>query len=158
MRLRDRRLTWGRRDAKFRDWGGPGLTLRDYLGIVMTKRGDGEVVLELDADERHLNMSGIVHGGVLATMADSAIGLAVQTKIDLETYFTTAAQLNISFMRAAQTGPLKARGFVTTLGRRLAFGEAEVWQGDTLVAKGSGVVYIKRRVSRAVADAPASGP
>jgi len=121
------------------------LSYRDYLGMVIAQRGDGEVIIELDADERHLNRAGAVHGGVLASMADTAIGVSVQTKIDLETYYTVAAQLNISFIRGAQTGRLVARGVVTSVGRRLAFAEAEIRQGDTLVAKASGVVYIKRR-------------
>jgi len=121
------------------------VSYREHLGMVIEKRGDGECVIALEADERHLNSSGIVHGGVLMSLADTAVGTAVQTLIDLETYRTVMAQLNTSFIKAAHPGRLVARGVVTSLGRRLAFGEAEVRQGDTLVAKASGVVYIQRR-------------
>jgi len=121
------------------------VTFSDHLGLAVVRRGDGEVVLELEADQRHLNRVGVVHGGVLASMADTAIGLAVQTLIDLETHMTLAAQLNVNFIRAAHTGLLTARGVVTSLGRRIAFGEAEVYQGEALVAKATGVVYIRPR-------------
>lgn len=121
------------------------MSYREHLGMVIERRGSGESVVVLDADERHLNSSGIIHGGVIMSLADTAVGVAAQTLIDLETYRTVMAQLNTSFIKAAKPGRLVARGVVTSLGRRLAFGEAEVRQGDTLVAKASGVVYIQRR-------------
>lgn len=119
----------------------------ELLGWVVEKKSDGEAVIVLDADERHLNRAGIVHGGVLLSLADTAMGQAVQSLIDMETYRTLMAQLNANMIKAARPGRVVARGSVASLGRRLAFCECEIRQGDTLVAKASGVCYIKRRTS-----------
>ncbi len=45
----------------------------DYLGVDVVER-DGAIVLELTVDERHVNLYNICHGGVLTTMADTAMG------------------------------------------------------------------------------------
>lgn len=51
-------------------------TFLDYIHVEIVPTNDGQVRLELSADEPHMNLYGIVHGGVLMTMADTAMGAA----------------------------------------------------------------------------------
>lgn len=51
-------------------------TFLDYIHVEIVPTNDGQVRLELAADEPHMNLYGIVHGGVLMTMADTAMGAA----------------------------------------------------------------------------------
>ena len=51
-------------------------TIIDYLGIEVIPTDDGGVQLELSVDAQHTNYCNICHGGVLTTMADTAMGAA----------------------------------------------------------------------------------
>ena len=51
-------------------------TIIDYLGVDVIPTDDGGARLELDVKECHGNLYGILHGGVLTTMADTAMGAA----------------------------------------------------------------------------------
>jgi len=119
------------------------VTFDEAFGITVVERREGEVVIALDIEPRHLNPSGIVHGGTLCSLADTAIGMAVVSRIDRERQRAVTAQLSVSFLRAATAGRLVARGVVTLMGRRLAHGEAQITCGDTLVAKAHGVWYVQ---------------
>lgn len=97
------------------------------LGMTLVEVDDGRVVFEVIPQEWHYNPIGTVHGGVLATIADSALGCAVHTKLKAGTGYTSM-DLNIKFTRAAtlETGPLTCTGRVVTLGRRAATSESEI--------------------------------
>ncbi len=71
----------------------------DYLEIEVVPTPDGEARLELCADTRHANLYSMAHGGVLATMADTAMGakcLALNKKV-------VTIALNMEFMHAVMT-------------------------------------------------------
>ena len=71
----------------------------DYLEIEVVPTPDGEARLELCADSRHANLYSMAHGGVLAIMADTAMGakcLALNKKV-------VTISLNIEFMHAVMT-------------------------------------------------------
>jgi uncharacterized protein (TIGR00369 family) len=93
----------------------------------------GEVDLAMSAGAEHANLAGRVHGGVLATLADTAAGLAVRTVIPPGSGHVTVT-LDVQFLRSGEPGPLVGRGRVTKAGRRIAFVEAEVVDagGDVL--------------------------
>jgi uncharacterized protein (TIGR00369 family) len=89
----------------------------------------GEVDLAISAGSSHANLAGRVHGGVLATVADTAAGLAVRTVIPPGSGHVTVT-LDVQFLRSASPGRLEGRGRVTKAGRRIAFAEAEVVDAD----------------------------
>lgn len=74
-------------------------TVIDFLEIEVVPTPDGEARLELCADSRHANLYSMAHGGVLATMADTAMGakcLALNKKV-------VTIAMNIEFMHAVMT-------------------------------------------------------
>jgi len=84
-------------------------------------------------EHRHLNINGVVHGGVYATILDTAMGAAVVTLLGPgETTATTS--LYVEFLRAAREGDhLTARGGVLRRGRHIAFVEG-ISPGPTTAA------------------------
>ena len=52
------------------------------LGAVVTEVDEGSARLEFEATDEHLNPAGTVHGGVLATLVDTAMGTAVRSATD----------------------------------------------------------------------------
>lgn len=81
-------------------------------------------------EARHLNLNAVVHGGVYATILDTAMGGAVVSVLGPgETTATTS--LYVEFLRAAREGEtLTARGEVHRRGRHLAFADGNLFDGQ----------------------------
>jgi uncharacterized protein (TIGR00369 family) len=108
-----------------------------WMGITLVGIGDGESELRLDLEPHHLNPGGIVHGGVLATLLDACIGLALRTKLGMSTEHVTIG-LDVHYLSPARTGVLVGRGRAVRVGNGVSYGEAELFTEDgTLVAKGA---------------------
>ncbi len=87
----------------------------------------GQVVFECEPDESAYNPIGVVHGGLVCTLADTVTGCAVQTTLDAGVGYTSI-DINVSYLRPVtkDTGVLRATGRVTKPGRRVAFSMAEI--------------------------------
>lgn len=75
-------------------------TVIDFLEVEVVPTPDGEARLELSVDSRHANLYSMAHGGVLTTMADTAMGakcLALNKRV-------VTISLTIEFMHAIMTG------------------------------------------------------
>lgn len=111
----------------------------DTLGIDPVEVDDGRVVFELTPQEWHYNPIGSVHGGVLATLADSALGCAVQTKLPAGVGYTSL-EIKLNFVRGVTigTGRIRCTGTVLSIGRRTATATCEITTAEgKLVAHGS---------------------
>jgi uncharacterized protein (TIGR00369 family) len=96
----------------------------------------GHVVFECVPDESAYNPIGVVHGGLVCTLADTVAACAVHTTLDAGTAYTSI-DLNVSYLRAVTkaSGRLRATGDVTKPGRRVAFCSTRILDGqDRLVA------------------------
>ncbi|MGN7860290.1 PaaI family thioesterase [Microbacterium sp. 22303] len=100
-------------------------------GIHPVEVGDGWAIFEMTPEEWHFNPLGTVHGGMLAGLADSALGCAVHTKLKAGVGYTSL-DLTIKFTRPAtlDSGTLRCRGEVVTIGRRTASAEARITDGS----------------------------
>jgi uncharacterized protein (TIGR00369 family) len=90
-----------------------------------------------------------VHGGVLATLCDSACGCAVQSMLPAGSYYTSL-DLSVKFLRAvtAGTGPMLCEGTVTHLGGRSALAQARLTDdAGTLYAHATSSCMIFRPAS-----------
>jgi uncharacterized protein (TIGR00369 family) len=85
----------------------------------------GEVDVAMDVGDRHLNLMGTLHGGLIATLADTATGLALRSVLDPGLTFTTT-HLGVTFLSPGRRGSVVARGRVVRSGRRLGYAEADV--------------------------------
>src|SRR5690606_23377837 len=94
-------------------------------------------------DERHLRSRGIVHGGVIATLVDVALGVSAATRLPAG-YDIVTAQLNMNFLKPARVGDvLTATGTVVHYGARTAVASVRVTNADDmLVATGMGTLMI----------------
>ena len=105
----------------------------DVLGVRDRTAEDGHARLELDATEEHLNEAGTLHGGVLASLVDTAMGQAVRSSTG-EDDVPATSQLTVTYLRPGQPGHLVATATVRMQGENLTVCEAEVEQeGRTLV-------------------------
>ena len=95
------------------------------IGLELESVSEGHCTTTLEVAPRHLQHSGQVHAGVLATMADHTAGAAAQTLAG-EGLFVATAELKISLLRPAKGERLICRGRVLKPGKQLSFVEAEV--------------------------------
>ena len=103
------------------------------LGVRAHEAGDGHARVELEATERHLNPAGTVHGGVLATLVDTAMGAAVRRSTGDEDVPATS-QLTVTYLRPGSPGTLTATARIRKQGEHLTVCEADVEQeGKALV-------------------------
>ena len=112
------------------------------LGVQVNDWGPGHVTLELAVREEFENLAKLVHGGVIATLIDTACNFAGawiedagERRIPVTLTFTT------NFLAGARKGPLICTARRTGGGKTTYMAEAEVKDGDgRLVATGQAVL------------------
>ncbi len=107
------------------------------IGFRLTSIENGIAVVTLDADERHTNPMGTLHGGVLCDITDAAMGLAYASLLGEGESFTTL-ELKINFLKPIWKASLRAEAKVVRQGRTVGLVECTVTdhKGD-LVARAS---------------------
>jgi len=116
-----------------------------YLGLELLAASEEEVLVGLPVREDHLQNVGFVHGGVLATLADVAMGFAAVARTSTDNHVLTG-DLRVSYLNPG-TGPyLYVRGYAVKAGRRLVFTEGEVYREEqgvrTLICKASATMVV----------------
>ena len=106
---------------------------------------EGRAVFGVTPAEFHYNPIGVVHGGLAATILDSAMGCAVHTTLPAGVGYTTL-DLQATFVRpiTRDTGPLRCEGTVLHRGKRIATAEGRAIAETTgkLVASGTSTCLI----------------
>jgi len=107
------------------------------IGMRLAHIGLDECRIDLDLAERHLQPFGIVHGGVLATLIDTATFWAGYLRLPQGTGLVNV-DLKLNYLKPANAGALRAQGRCLRAGRQLSYAEAHVYDaaGD-LVAHGT---------------------
>jgi uncharacterized protein (TIGR00369 family) len=106
------------------------------LGMTRLEAYEGRVAVEMPAQEFHYNPLGTVHGGMLATLLDTATGCAVHSTLPAGVGYTSM-DLSVKYLRpvTVDSGTLRCVGTVLQRGRRTALAEARLTDGaDRLVA------------------------
>ena len=117
------------------------------LGYRGLEQADGRSVIEWDATPEycfHAPSGPIVHGGMVTTLLDTAMGGACWTVLEETESFLTA-DLRVEFMRSARPGTLRAEGRVVQRNRRVAFCSAELYDGEGALLASSRCTQIIRR-------------
>jgi uncharacterized protein (TIGR00369 family) len=105
----------------------PAPPIMDTLGISAVDAEQGRVVFALTPAEWHYNPLGTVHGGVLATLLDTATGCAVHSTLPAGVGYTSM-DLSTRFLRPVTlaSGTLRCEGRLISQGRRSAVAEARI--------------------------------
>lgn len=90
----------------------------------------GRAVFAAEPAEYHYNPIGVVHGGLAATLLDSAMGCAIHSMLPRGVGYTTL-EIKVNFVRAlsASTGPVRSEGSVVHMGKRTATAEGRLVDG-----------------------------
>jgi uncharacterized protein (TIGR00369 family) len=99
--------------------------IANLVGARLVSVGDGEAVFRCVPDESTYNPIGMVHGGLLCTLLDSAAGCAVHARLPAGTGYGTI-EIKVSFLEPlhADAGEIEVQGHSLRVGGRVAFAEA----------------------------------
>lgn len=123
--------------------------LGEKLGISLVVADYGHAVFEAVPDGSSYNPMGSVHGGFIATMLDSACGIAAHTALK-PGYAYTTLELKVSYIKSLsdRSGTLRAVGRLLSIGKRAAFSEAALYDGEgRLCASASSTLLVFERRS-----------
>jgi uncharacterized protein (TIGR00369 family) len=123
-----------------------GAPITATLGIVPVEVEEGRVVFAVEPAEWHYNPIGAIHGGLAATLCDSAMACAVHSTLPAGTGYTTI-ELKVNYIRALtkETGPIRCEGRTIAVGGRIATAEARVTDpAGTLYAHATTTCLIMR--------------
>ncbi|MCW2996124.1 MAG: hypothetical protein JWQ18_3619, partial [Conexibacter sp.] len=110
----------------------PAPPVAQLLGFDIERVDEGNVVFAMDPIEAHQNPLGTIHGGIITTLLDSAMGCAVHTTIPAGGMYTTL-ELKVNFLRPAFAGGarLLAEGTVLNRGSTAVLVEATITDADS---------------------------
>ena len=114
----------------------------EKLGVRVIRRDVGDVELELDLIDEHMNSFQMAHGGVIMSMFDIAMATSAKTLDDASSDATTV-ELKTNFLKAA-SGRITARAIAHRAGRSLIFVEAEMRNApNDLLARATGTFKLR---------------
>ena len=109
----------------------PAPPIAETLGMINFDGEPGAISVELDPEMRHYNPLGVVHGGVISTLLDTAAGCSVHSTLQPGEGYTSL-DLTVKFLRPVTTdsGRLRAVGEVIQRGRRTSLAQAQLFDGS----------------------------
>jgi len=112
------------------------------LGMKVVSASVGEAIVNLCVKPDLLQLYGVVHGGVLATLIDGAIGAAAQTTLN-EHEATTTVDLQVMYSRAVEKGTLTAKATIVRRGKTIIFGDCKAYDdAERLIVHGSATYMV----------------
>ena len=112
------------------------------LGLELKEVTPGKAVFECEVHEKLMQMRGIVHGGVLASIADSACAVAAISTVYPKANATTIS-LRVSYLKPLSQGIFRAEGKCIKTGKTICFCEAQVFnERNELVCTASSELMI----------------
>lgn len=122
------------RDSAFYRWS----------GIELIDAVEGTVTLRLALEEHHVNIQGFAHGGLLATLADAAMGLAIRSAVEPGRRHVTVA-MDVHYLRPVTRGTVTSTGRAVRVGTELGYAEAEVTdERDRMIVRAAGTYSVSR--------------
>ena len=114
----------------------------DLIGPLYGRGKGADLVVGLRVEPKHCNARGTIHGGILATLADVAIGYAIAFSSDPPIGAVTA-HLSLDYAGTAKIGDwIESRVDIHKRGTRLAFGNCYLCVGEERIARASAVFLV----------------
>jgi len=107
----------------------------ELLGFDVESVHDGRAVFRLDVRPTHKQIHGVVHGGIIAALADTTAAIAAYTTVPLGVELATL-ELKINYLEPVPGGRVKAEARVLRTGRNFIVTECEIFnETGSLAAK-----------------------
>jgi uncharacterized protein (TIGR00369 family) len=119
------------------------------LGPLYCRRDGDDIVIAMRIEQRHTNMRGIAHGGMLASLADCALSMGIAISCNDKQSFVTV-NLTTDFVEAARPGDwVEGRLDIQKITQRFAFANCYLQVGDKRILRASGVFAVMKPLTAA---------
>ena len=106
-----------------------------HLGVDVESVGEGRAVFLMDVKAKHKQVHGVVHGGILAALADTTAAIAAYTTLPKGTEIATV-ELKINYLEPVPSGRIRAEARVLRTGRNFVVTECEIYnESGSMAAK-----------------------
>ena len=121
-------------------------TFSETLNIIGAEVEAGQATFYMEIlPEKHMNTNQSLHGGVMASLLDTASGMSVRSVLE-ESETSATVNLSINFLRPCFSGKLTAKGRVKSKGKKMATVEAELYdEKNKLLANSIGTFAILQK-------------
>ncbi len=121
-------------------------TFYALLNMRLEELGEGTSRFVLPVQNRFFNAGGVVHGGVLASVADASIAAALATVIDARRESMATVEMKINYISSVRGGDILCEARIIQRGRSVAVGEASLYgDGGKLLAKAMATFIIREK-------------
>jgi uncharacterized protein (TIGR00369 family) len=111
-----------------------------WIGLELVTLDDGYSEVALNLKPHHLNPGGLAHGGIVATILDISMGIALRTQLPAGWTHVTV-NLDVQYIEGARGGRIIGRGRAVKSGGRVTYSEADLVHDDgRLLARSSGTM------------------
>lgn len=113
-----------------------------HLGMQLVSISLDQAMVRLKTEQCHLQPFGIVHGGVLATLIDTATFWSVFLRLPEEAGLVNI-DLKLNYLKSVSQGPITAQGRCIRAGRSINYAEASVWdENGNILAHGTSTLMV----------------
>lgn len=116
----------------------------EYLGMHIEEAAEGRAVLSMPFKVKLAQGVGLMHGGAVTALADTAVAIAIKTLVPEGTDFVTV-EMNLKFLAAVREGVVRAEARAIPEDERKIAGEADVFSGDVKIAQFKAFFIVKKR-------------
>ena len=105
----------------------------EYLEMRIEEAAGGRAVLTMPFKVKHAQGKGLMHGGAVTALADTAVAMAIKSLLPEDTHFATV-ELNLQFHAPIRSGTVRAVAVAAFRAERTIEGEAEVFSEEGVKA------------------------
>jgi uncharacterized protein (TIGR00369 family) len=117
-----------------------GMAFNQLVGIRLVRVHQDGVTIDCKLRPELMNAHGVLHGGVTATMADAAVGIAITTRLGRPA--ATTVEMKLNYMRPVTSGKITARARILRMGSTLCVGRVDLFDDERQQVAAALVTYM----------------
>jgi uncharacterized protein (TIGR00369 family) len=117
------------------------IPFNSHVGLRLVRLHRDGVTIACELRPELMNGSGVLHGGVTATLADVAVGMALARHLGRPRAATTV-EMKINYLRPVATGKVTARSHLVKVGTRLCCGRVEIFDAGQRAVAAALITYM----------------
>ena len=117
------------------------MPFNNLIGIKLTRVHPDGVTIECQLRPEIMNGAGMLHGGVTATLADSAVGIAIMRHFNGERRITTV-EMKLNYLRPVVSNKIFAQARLRRIGNHLCIGQVDIFDAEKNLAGIAIVTYM----------------
>ena len=117
-----------------------GMRFNQLVGIRLVRIHKDGVTIDCKLRPDLMNAHGMLHGGVTATMADAAVGIAITTRMGRPA--ATTVEMKLNYLRPVAGGKITARAYLLRMGSTLCVGRVDLFDDSRELVAAALVTYM----------------